>query len=78
MRMRKMFAAVVVAALDDAVVTEKKRGTGTDEIRRWASSRDGRETLECAGIDPTDRTVKLMMAFVARKQKVTAATQREA
>jgi Family of unknown function (DUF6280) len=51
-RARKLFAAVVLAALDDAIADDKKYGNGPDQIARWARSRDGREVLSCAGIDP--------------------------
>ena len=46
------FAAVVLAALDDAIADDKKYGNGPEQIARWARSRDGREVLSCAGIDP--------------------------
>ncbi len=42
-RSRKLFAAVVLAALDDAIADDKKYGNGPDQIARWARSRDGRE-----------------------------------
>ena len=53
-RARKLFAAVVLAALDDAIADDKKFGNGPDQIARWARSRDGREVLSCAGIDPNE------------------------
>jgi len=53
-RSRKLFAAVVLAALDDAIADDKKYGNGPEQIARWARSRDGREVLSCAGIDPND------------------------
>ncbi len=65
-RARKMFAAVVLAALDDAIADQRKNGGGVEAIARWARSRDGREVLMCAGIDPNERTVKGMMEFVGR------------
>ena len=55
-RAQKLFAAVVLAALDDAIADDKKYGNGADVIARWARSRDGREVLMCAGIDPNERT----------------------
>src|SRR6056297_2828372 len=54
-RARKLFAAVVLAALDDAIADDKKYGNGPEQIARWARSRDGREVLSCAGIDPNER-----------------------
>src|ERR1700712_1924010 len=38
-RARKLFAAVVLAALDDAIADDKKYGNGPDQIARWARSR---------------------------------------
>ena len=40
-RARKLFAAVVLAALDDAIADDKKYGNGPEQIARWARSRDG-------------------------------------
>ena len=51
-RARKLFAAVVLAALDDAISDDKKYGNGPEQIARWARSRDGREVLTCAGNRP--------------------------
>ncbi len=76
-RARKLFSAVVLAALDDAIRDEKAKGTGADELARWARSRDGREVLSCAGIDPTERVIEGMMAFVRRGVRVSAALRRE-
>ena len=56
-RARKLFAAVVLAALDDAIADDKKYGNGPDQIARWARSRDGREVLSCAGIDPNGNCI---------------------
>jgi hypothetical protein len=65
-RARKLFAAVVLAALDDAIADDKKYGNGPEQIARWARSRDGREVLSCAGIDPNERVVKGLMEFVSK------------
>ena len=35
-RARKLFAAVVLAALDDAISDDKKYGNGPEQIVRWA------------------------------------------
>jgi len=75
-RARKLFSAVVLAALDDAIREEKMNGTGADSLARWARSRDGREVLNCAGIDPTDRAIEGMVAFVRRGIRVSAALRR--
>jgi len=76
-RARKLFAAVVLAALDDAIADDKKFGNGPDQIARWARSRDGREVLSCAGIDPNERVVKGLMAFVSRGVRTSVALSRE-
>lgn len=75
-RARKLFSAVVLAALDDAIRDEKMYGTGADALARWARSRDGREVLSCAGIDPTDRAIEGMVAFVRRGIRVSSALRR--
>jgi hypothetical protein len=76
-RARKLFAAVVLAALDDAIADDKKYGNGPEQIARWARSRDGREVLTCAGIDPNERVVEGLMKFVAAGVRTSVALSRE-
>jgi hypothetical protein len=76
-RARKLFAAVVLAALDDAIADDKKYGNGPEQIARWARSRDGREVLSCAGIDPNERVVAGLMEFVGRGVRTSVALSRE-
>ena len=76
-RARKLFAAVVLAALDDAIADDKKYGNGAEVIARWARSRDGREVLMCAGIEPTERAVTGMIEFVRRGVRTSVALSRE-
>jgi Family of unknown function (DUF6280) len=76
-RARKLFAAVVLAALDDAIADDKKYGNGPDQIARWARSRDGSEVLSCAGIDPNERVVKGLMEFVSKGVRTSVALSRE-
>ena len=76
-RARKLFAAVVLAALDDAIADDKKFGNGPDQIARWARSRDGREVLSCAGIDPNERVVNGLVDFVGRGVRTSVALSRE-
>lgn len=76
-RARKLFAAVVLAALDDAIADDKKFGNGPEVIARWARSRDGRDVLMCAGIEPNERTVCGMMEFVRRGVRTSVALSRE-
>ena len=76
-RSRKLFAAVVLAALDDAIADNKKYGNGPEQIARWARSRDGREVLSCAGIDPNERVVEGLMEFVSKGVRTSVALSRE-
>ena len=76
-RSRKLFAAVVLAALDDAIADDKKYGNGPEQIARWARSRDGREVLSCAGIDPNERVVLGLMDFVGKGVRTSVALSRE-
>ena len=76
-RARKLFAAVVLAALDDAIADNKKYGNGPEQIARWARSRDGREVLSCAGIDPSERVVEGLMLFVSKGIRTSVALSRE-
>jgi hypothetical protein len=76
-RARKLFAAVVLAALDDAIADDKRYGNGPDQIARWARSRDGRDVLSCAGIDPSERVVQGLIDFVAKGVRTSVALSRE-
>ena len=76
-RARKLFAAVVLAALDDAIADDRKYGNGPEQIARWARSRDGREVLSCAGIDPNERVVEGLMEFVGKGVRTSVALSRE-
>ena len=68
---------LTIRALDDAIADDKKYGNGPEVIARWARSRDGREVLMCAGIDPNERCVKGMMEFVGRGVRTSVALSRE-
>ncbi|MEO0821403.1 MAG: DUF6280 family protein [Pseudomonadota bacterium] len=72
-RCRKLFAAVVLAALDDAVKEQKESGTGVDSIASWARTRDGKMVLSNAGLEINDRTITLLMEFVRRGIRPAAA-----
>ena len=76
-RAQRLFAAVVLAALDDAIADDKKYGNGAEQIVRWARSRDGREVLMCAGIDPNERCINGMVEFVNRGIRTSVALSRE-
>ncbi len=68
---------MVLAALDDAIADDKKYGNGPEQIARWARSRDGREVLTCAGIDPNERVVSGLMDFVSKGVRTSVALTRE-
>lgn len=72
-RARKLFSAVVLAALDDAIAEEKKNGSGVEAIASWARSKDGRIILDAAGIEHNERTISSMQDFVRRGIRTTAA-----
>ena len=76
-RARKLFSAVVLAALDDAIQDDKRYGNGPEQIARWARSRDGREVLSCAGIDPNERVVSGLTDFVGKGIRTSVALSRE-
>lgn len=76
-RSQRLFAAVVLAALDDAIADDRKYGNGPEQIARWARSRDGREVLMCAGIDPNERCIRGMIEFVKKGVRTSVALSRE-
>ena len=69
-RARKMWVAVVLAVIDDAIKENRETGKGTEKITRWAKSRDGRDVLSNAGLDPTDDVVIGIGAFVDKGIRV--------
>ena len=73
---QKLFASVVLAAIDDAIIDERKHGMGIDGIARWAKSRDGQTVLRCAGIEPSERCVNGLQNFVRRGHKTSTALTR--
>ena len=76
-RARKLFSAVVLAALDDAIADQKRFGNGAEVIARWARSKDGKEVLTCAGIDPSERVITGLMKFVDKGVRTSVALSRE-
>ncbi len=61
---QRLFAAVALTALDDAIFDESKTGKGVESFTRWFQSKDGREVLLRAGIEPNDRALDGMVGFV--------------
>jgi hypothetical protein len=75
--MRSLWSAVVLAALDDAMAENRRFRNGQTYIASWARSRDGREVLSNAGIDPSERVVHSLQAFVQRGVPTSQAMSRE-
>jgi len=70
-RMRAMWSAVVLTSLNDATrhtatESKKNKGRALKTLTLWANSRDGREVLSPAGINPDKRTTECMLAFAAK------------
>ena len=70
-RMRDMWSAVVLTAINDAIYhasreSEKNKGRALNNLALWANSRNGRDVLRMAGIDPDKRTTDCMVAFAAK------------
>jgi len=75
-RIRTMWSAVVLTSLNDAIchtATEpkKNKGRALKTLTLWANSRDGREVLSLAGVDPDKCTTDGMLAFAAKGVKTT-------
>ena len=73
---QKLFASVVLTALDDAITNQDANGNGEDIITRWAKSRDGQIVLTCAGIEPSQRCIEGMRNFVRQGIKTSSALAR--
>lgn len=69
----QLFASVVLTALDDAILDEQQSGRGADAIGQWARSKDGQMILRCAGIEPSNRCIEGLRAFVAQGIKTSVA-----
>ena len=81
-RMRTMWSAVALTSLNDAIrhtATESKKhkGRALKTLVLWANSRDGREVLSLAGIDPDKRVTECMVAFAAKGVPTTQPGKRE-
>ena len=49
-----------------ATESKKHKGWALKTLTLWANSRDGREVLSLAGIDPDKRVTDSMVAFAAK------------
>jgi len=76
-RHRKLWSAVVLAALDDAIIDNRRYRNGTEQIKRWSRSRDGREVLQAAGIEPSEIVTSALGEFVDAGVRTSVALSRE-
>ena len=70
-RMRAMWSAVVITAINDAIrhaarEPNKHKGRALKTFELWANSRDGRDVLRMVGINPDKRVTDCMVAFAAK------------
>jgi len=81
-RMRAVWSAVVLTSLNDATrhasrESKKNKGQALNSLALWANSRNGREVLSLAGINPDKRTTECMVAFAAKGVPTTQPGKRE-
>ena len=81
-RMRAMWSAVALTSLNDAIrhasrESEKHKGRALKTLTLWANSRDGREVLSLAGINPDKRVTDCMVAFAAKGVPTTQPGKRQ-
>jgi len=82
-RMRALWSAVVLKSLNDAIrhasrESKKNKGRALKTLELWANSRDGREVLSLAGIDPDKRVTDCMLAFAAKGEPPTMSRRKGA
>ena len=80
--MRAMWSAVALTSLNDAIrhaarEPDKHKGRALKTLTLWANSRDGREVLSMAGINPDKRVTDRMVAFAAKGVPLTTPRKRE-
>jgi hypothetical protein len=77
-RMRAMWSAVVLTAINDAIRhAARDKGRALNSLALWANSRNGREVLSLAGIDPSTRVTDCMVAFAAKGVPTTKSRKKE-
>jgi hypothetical protein len=69
--MRDMWSAVALTSLNDAIrhasrESKKNKGRALKTLELWANSRDGRDVLRMAGIDPDKLVTDCMVAFAVK------------
>lgn len=66
-RMKAMWSAVVLTAINDAIRhAARDKGRALNSLALWANSRDGRDVISMAGLDPSTRLTDCMVAFAAK------------
>jgi hypothetical protein len=70
-RTRAMWSAVVLTAINDTIrhtarESKKHKGRALKTLTLWLNSRDGRDVLRMASIDPDKRVTDSMVAFAAK------------
>jgi len=65
-RMRAMWSAVVITAINDAREPSKHKGRALNNLALWANSRNGMDVISMAGINPDKRVTDCMVAFAAK------------
>jgi len=70
-RMRVLWSAVALTSLNDAIrhasrESKKNKGRALNNLALWLNSRNGREVLSLAGIDPDKRVTECIVAFAAK------------
>jgi len=76
-RARKMWAAVVLATLDETIerIEKSPKFDGPGFIKRWANSDDGREVLNLAGVEHSSEAVKGLVTFIKRGIRTSSVSQ---
>ena len=80
-RMRDMWSAVALTSLNDAIrhasrESKKNKGRALKTLTLWLNSRNGREVISLAGIDPDKRTTDCMLAFAVKGVPLTTPRKR--
>ena len=81
-RTRAMWSAVVITAINDAIrhaarEPNKHKGRALNTLALWVNSRNGREVISMAGIDPDKRVTNCMLAFAAKGVPTTTRRKKE-
>ena len=79
--MRDMWSAVALTSLNDAIrhasrEPKKNKGRALKTLELWANSRDGRDVLRMAGIDPDKLVTDCMVAFAVKGVPLTTPRKR--